>query len=169
MYTSAQKKAHIKELQSCLHVISYYNTKIPCIIPNGIYDAETQNAVKAFQQYYNLTDSGEVNTATWDKIMSVYQHFVNTAPQPLEVFPKKPDTVMHPGDHCFTVAMIQAVLFELSQTYTNLPCVHVTGDYDTETVQAVQLFQKICGLPVTGDVDCQTWNMLAQISCDLKQ
>lgn len=168
MYTNQQKKAHIKELQKYLHVISYYNREIPGIIPNGVYDKPTENAVKAFQRAYGLTDTGEVNTATWDKIVSVYQKFMSAVPEMLEVFPQKPDTVMHRGDHCYTVAIIQAILFELSEHYSNLPCVHVTGDYDTETVQAVQLFQKISGLPVTGEVDCQTWNMLAQMGCDLR-
>ena len=167
-YTQAQKKAHILELQKYLNAVSYYHPEIPCVIPTGIYDQKTQDAVKAFQKFSNLTETGETNQATWDKIVSVYLSDIKCAPQPLEAFPKKKNSVIHMGEHCFTAAIVQAVLLELSHQYSNLPAVQVTGDYDAETVRAVQLFQNMCALPVTGEVDCATWNMLAQAGCDLR-
>ena len=167
-YTQAQKKAHILELQRYLNAVSYYHPEIPCVIPTGIYDEKTQEAVRAFQKFSGLTETGETNQATWDKIVSVYLSDVKRTPQSLDAFPKKKNTVLRIGEHCFTVAVIQAVLMELSHKYSNLPDVHVTGDYDAETVRAVQLFQSMCALPVTGEVDCATWNMLAQAGCDLR-
>lgn len=167
-YTQMQKKSHIQELQKYLNVISYYHQDIPSIIPTGVYDEKTQKAVRIFQKQYSLTETGETNQATWEKIVAVYQKLIENSPQPLEAFPKKKNAVMQKGQHCFTVAVIQAILFELSKKYDNLPCVHVTGDYDDETIKAVQLFQNLCALPVTGNVDCATWNILAQSGCDLR-
>ncbi len=167
-YSQAQKKAHIQELQKYLNAISYYHPEIPCVLPTGIYDQKTTEAVQAFQKLYHLTQTGETNQATWEKIVSVYQQDLKSAPQPLAAFPVKKNAVMHMGEHNFTTAVIQAILMELSKKYSNLPSVTVTGDYDTETVKSVQLFQNMCALPVTGEVDCNTWNMLAQAGCDLR-
>ena len=166
-YTQEQKKLHIQELQRYLYVISCYDTRINPMIPNGVYDSKTIQAVKSFQKIYGLTETGEVNETTWKKIVAVYRSFVDTAPKPLNAFKDK-TTVMRSGDSCFTVAVIQAILFSLSKQYNNIPNIQVTGEYNTETEQAVQLFQKMCALSVTGAVDCETWNMLAQIGCDLK-
>lgn len=167
-YTEKQKKSHIQELQKYLYVISCYDTRISPMIPNGVYDSKTIQAVKKFQEIYNLTVNGEVNETTWHKIVSVYRSFLDNVPKPLHAFPKDKHTVMRSGDNCFTVIIIQAILFALSEQYNNIPSVPITGEYNIETVQAVQLFQKMCALSVTGEVDCKTWNMLAQIGCDLK-
>lgn len=167
-YTEEQKKSHIRELQKYLYVISCYDTRIHPMVPNGIYDSKTIEAVKRFQAIYGLTENGEVNETTWNKIVAVYRDFIDDAPKPLNAFPKDKNTVMRSGDNCFTVTVIQAILFALSKQYNNIPSIHVTGDYDIETVQAVQLFQNMCALSVTGAVDCKTWNVLAQIGCDLK-
>lgn len=167
-YTQAQKKAHIIELQKYLNAISCYHSEIPLIIPTGIYDAKTQEAVKAFQKFSHLTVTGETNQATWDKIVEVYLADIDTAPQPLQAFPSKKTAVICMGQDCFTVSIIQAILFKLSQKYSNIPCVQVTGEYNTDTAKAVQLFQNMCLLPVTGSVDCSTWNMLSQMGCDLR-
>ena len=167
-YTSAQKKAHIQELQKYLNAIACYHPEIPSVLPTGVYDDKTREAVRAFQKFSHLTENGETNQATWEKIVSVYREDMETAPQPLEAFPKKKSTVLKMGEHCFTVAVIQTILMELSRKYSNLPDISVTGDYDADTVRAIQLFQNMCALPVTGEVDCKTWNMLAQCGCDLR-
>ncbi|MBR1527985.1 MAG: peptidoglycan-binding protein [Oscillospiraceae bacterium] len=167
-YTQEQKKAHILELQKYLNAVSYYHPEIPCVLPTGIYDEKTETAVRVFQKRYRLTETGETNQATWDKIVSVYLSDQKSKPQPLEAFPVRKNTILRMGDACFTVAVIQTVLMELSKKYSNLPCISVTGNYDADTVRAVQLFQNMCALPVTGETDCHTWNMLAQAGCDLR-
>jgi peptidoglycan hydrolase-like protein with peptidoglycan-binding domain len=149
------------ELQGYLHGISYYNPNIPRIIPDGIYGPETVAAVKDFQLSYGLTETGEVNTATWNKIVLVYKAFVDTPAQPLTVFPKEGGQVISAGNAGFSVLVIQSILHSLAEKYHNLPPVAVTGSYELETLQAVQIFQKMSVLPVTGNVDRKTWNMLA--------
>lgn len=167
-YTEAQKKNHIRELQGYLCAISYYHPEIPCIMPNSIYNQATENAVRKFQRLYGLTETGETNQATWNQIVSVYREDMHRMPLPLEAFPKKDGIILRPGESCFTVVIMQAILLEMAKHYGNFPSVAVTGEYDTQTMQAVQLFQKTCNLPVTGNVDCKTWNMLAQMGCELR-
>ncbi len=167
MYTSEQEKAHIRELQKMLYGISLYHTAIPRIIPNGIYGAESEQAVRDFQQEFGMHVTGEANQATWDKIVAVYQQLIGTPPQPLHAFPQKPGTVIMAGEHGFPVLIIQAILFALSEHYANiLPC-PMTGEFDNDTLRSLQLFQKLCIYPVTGCVDCSTWNMLSQAGSDL--
>ena len=162
MYSPEQEKSHIYELQQMLYGISLQNPAIPGVIPDGIYGEETAAAVRAFQQYYGLRVTGEANGATWEKIAEVYRLLSAMPPEPLEAFPQKPDTVLQEGAHCFTVLIAQAILLALSEQFENIPPCAVTGDLDADTVRALQPFQKLCSLPVTGKLDCATWNMLAQ-------
>lgn len=166
-YTTTQRRSHIRELQGMLYGISYYNPAIPRVVPDGIYGASTAAAVRDFQQYYGLVPNGEAGRATWEKIAEVYQELTGAAPLPLEAFPENGRAVILPGERGFTVLVIQSILHSLSQVYGNVPDCALTGVFDEETLRAVQPFQKLCGLPVTGGVDCQTWNMLAAAAGEL--
>lgn len=166
-YTDQQKRSHIRELQTMLYAISCENPAIPRITPDGIYGESTANAVRAFQQYYGLRVTGEVNSATWRKVAEVYQTLEKTTPAALEAFPAVRQSVILPGTHNFTVLIIQAILHALSEQYDDIPDCPLSGTFDSETIRAVQPFQKLCGLPVTGNVDCQTWNMLVQAGDEL--
>ena len=160
-YTQEQEKAHIHELQTMLYGISFYNPAIPRVVPDGIYGRTTADAVRAFQQFYGLRVTGEVNSATWEKIAEISREFVETQPEPLEAFPQK-NTVISIGDKSFTVYVIQTILHALSEAYGDLPDCSITGVFDPDTRRSLELFQKMSGLPVTGAVDCKTWNMLAR-------
>ena len=53
-------------IQTELNVISNNYPAIPKIYPaNGIFDEKTENAVKKFQQIFNLTPDGIVGRNTW--------------------------------------------------------------------------------------------------------
>ena len=64
MFSDEQLRQHIRELQQFLFGISHYNVRIPVIIPDGIYGAETAGAIKIFQQEYGLMPTGEVDRNT---------------------------------------------------------------------------------------------------------
>ena len=55
-YTPKQKKKHVREIQCYLQGISYYNDKIPLIIPDGYFGKETSTAVRAFQREYKIPE-----------------------------------------------------------------------------------------------------------------
>lgn len=167
VYTTAQEKSHIQELQKMLYGISLYNAAIPHITPDGVFGNESEAAVRDFQQYYGLKVTGEANQVTWDKVAAVYLQLVNTPPQPLHAFPKEPGSVILAGEQGFPVLIIQAILFALSEKYANIiPC-PMTGEFDADTLRSLQMFQKLCVMSVTGCVDCLTWNMLSQAGSDL--
>ncbi len=163
-FSESQKKEHISELQRYLHDISYYDPRIPRIIPDSIYGTETADAVRAFQRQYGLSDNGETNPATWEMIVEVYRRFVDTLAASLDVFPRDVGRIIDTGDEGLPVLVIQSILLTLSQKFRNIPPVRITGEYDAETAQAVRAFQEITGLPQTGFVNRVTWNMLAAVT-----
>lgn len=65
------------------------------------------------------------------------------------------------------VSSVQYMLRQLSRTYQFLPVLVVDGVYGERTLEAVMLFQREAGLPVTGTVDRATWEAIR--NCWLEQ
>lgn len=158
-YSEDQKKEHIRELQGYLYGISLFDKKIPQILPNGVYDSETEKAVEVFQREYGLHVTGETNPETWNKIVSVYRAYLEDDPAPYQAFPSRTYRA-ELGDSGELIYIIQAMLWKTAAWYDNMPKVSVCGEYDEDTEKAVRSFQKCCGLNESGCVDCVTWNML---------
>ncbi len=68
-----QNSTFVYILEQYLNFISTLNPSIPRIIPNNIYDSQTEAAVIAFQNYYGLPPTGRVNEETWNKVVEVYR------------------------------------------------------------------------------------------------
>lgn len=162
-YTNAQKRQHIRELQTYLHAISYFNSKIPRVIPDGFYGKETALAVRAFQREYGLAETGNTDFATWNKIVSIYQEYQHSEPIAYNIFPSS-SYVLREGDKGLLVYILQAMLNNIGAYYDNMPAIEVGGTYNAATSDAVKRFQKKTGLPQNGSVDSGTWNMLVRAS-----
>lgn len=162
-YTNAQKKQHIRELQTYLYGISFFDGRIPRIIPDGIYGRETAVAVRALQREYGIAETGNTDSATWDKIVSVYQAYQHSNPIAYNIFPSS-GYVVRQGDKGLVVYILQAMLNDLGIKYDNMPAIAVSGKYNAPTAEAVKLFQMKTGLPQSGSVDSGTWNMLVRAS-----
>ena len=158
-YSNAQRKQHIYELQTYLHAIALMNSRIPLIIPDGIYGNETIIAVKAFQRDYGLPDTGNTDSSTWNKIVSVYKEMQKSSPLPYAVFPSS-KYVAAKGDSGQLVYILQAMLSDIGKSYDNAPSIDICGKYNDTTAEAVRRFQRWSGLPQNGKVDSGTWNML---------
>lgn len=65
------------------------------------------------------------------------------------------------------VKSLQYMLGQLSKVYKFLPQLAADGVYGERTLEAVMLFQKEAGLPVTGTVDQATWDAIR--NCWLEQ
>ena len=65
------------------------------------------------------------------------------------------------------VSSLQCMLRQLSRAYTFLPELAVDGVFGERTLEAVMLFQREMGLPVTGTVDQATWDAIR--NCWLEQ
>ena len=56
---------------------------------------------------------------------------------------------------------VQAILTVLSENYDSIARPEFTGILDNATSDALSTFQQITGLPMTGNLDKQTWKHLA--------
>ena len=59
--------------------------------------------------------------------------------------------------------VVQEYLNRISQNYPLIKKVAVDGIYGQSTAEAVKTFQKIFGLPATGNVDYATWYKISAI------
>ncbi|MDE5620646.1 MAG: peptidoglycan-binding protein [Ruminococcus sp.] len=161
-YTNAQKKQHIMELQTYLNAISFVNGHIPSLVPDGIYGKETIFAVRMFQREYGLSETGNTDPVTWNKVVSVYRSYIHTEPVAYNVFPSA-SYVAHLGEQGQIIYILQAMLNDVGNNYDNAPKVDVCGHYNMETSNAVRFLQRKIGLPQSGNIDSTAWNML--VSC----
>lgn len=79
--------AKVEQLQYMLQVLSEYISQIPRIIADGIYGANTENAVSSAQRWLGLPETGSVDSRTWNEIYKQYRGIVNTSFRNAEVFP----------------------------------------------------------------------------------
>ena len=61
------------------------------------------------------------------------------------------------------VRQIQEELARISRSYPAIPTVTPDGIYGEQTKRAVEAFQSVFGLPVTGIVDYRTWYQISAI------
>lgn len=156
-YTEKQKRQHTIELQKYLNTVS----DLPPISPDGIYGEDTIAAVSEFQRTHDLSETGSTDPETWDAIVKEYREMTENMPSPYNVFPSK-EHICRLGAEGVLVCVIQTLLLELGLRYDNIRRLEVSGKFTVETSMAVEEFQNIVRLPITGEVDVKTWNMLVK-------
>ncbi|MBQ5591172.1 MAG: peptidoglycan-binding protein [Clostridia bacterium] len=67
----------IEVLQYYLGVVGSYYDEIPIIEQTGVFDAQTKNAIIAFQKAFSLTPDGIVGEQTWQEL---YRAFLGVEP-----------------------------------------------------------------------------------------
>ena len=61
-------------LQTYLQTVSEVYPEIPTVEVTGIYDAQTQEAVLAFQRFFGLPENTVVSARTWDAIGDIWEN-----------------------------------------------------------------------------------------------
>jgi len=158
----------VRVIQYYLSVVAAYYDTVPQVEINGVFDQQTDAAVRAFQQQFGLGVDGIVGRQTWQKLEDVYES-IRTSTDLIDggvvLFPGR---VLQSGFQGEDVATIQEYLAYIAATYPAIPAPAVTGVYGMETVQAVEAFQQEFGLPVTGTVGVLTWDAIATLYSDLR-
>jgi peptidoglycan hydrolase-like protein with peptidoglycan-binding domain len=162
--SAGERKNDIQEIQTYLRIISFENPDIPTIMPTGIYDSQTRNAVTKFQESAGLPVTGEIDKATWDEIVAEYKQVEAylSAVGSISPFPSR-QLQLKPGDRNTTIFMLQSLIATLAMHYINIPRITVDGYFGPDTEIAVKVLQKIVGLPETGIVDDKTWDCMAKV------
>ncbi len=85
IYSLGHESPVVYLIQEMLSYISLIIPSIPPIEPSGVYDKETEEAVRAFQTEEGINPTGAVDEETWYKIEDVYrrQRFGNISPNKL--------------------------------------------------------------------------------------
>ncbi len=156
----------VKTIQVQLNRISRNYPAIPKIAQtDGIFGADTREAVQKFQEIFDLQPTGIVNEATWYKIAYIYTSVKRLAELSseglsFEETEKQFANEQKIGSQGFPVREIQYYLAVVGAYYDAVLPVEITGYFGEETEKSVKSFQQVFGLPQTGVVDRQTWNDL---------
>ena len=153
----------IRSLQTMLQVIAENDSRYKALIPDGIYGPETMAAVSAFQRTHMLPVTGIVDLATWEAIVPVYDESLvaRDGAVPIEVV-WNPGVVLRRGDAHPNLYLAQGMLAVLAQVYHSVSKPSLTGVLDEVTADSLASFQMLQGLPMTGNLDRQTWGNLAR-------
>lgn len=158
------EKDPIFEVQTYLRYLGKNGYQLPLIIPDGIYGENTRSAVGVFQSLVGLPVTGSVDYVTWQALLAAYEEArgINARSVPIYPFDEVlEEELIGEGDAMPLVYIIQIILRTIGVAYENLENQTLTGVYDSETVRNVRDFQRVNGLPVTGQVNKETWNRLA--------
>ena len=89
--------------------------------------------------------------------------YINTAQEISGIPSSWPGYTLEQGASGEKVLQMQEQLRVISEAYPAIPKVEADGIYGPATAQAVEKFQSVFGLPVTGTVDYSTWYKLSEI------
>ena len=159
----------VSALQYYLSYLSgFYNT-IPPVAVDGIFGADTANAVRAAQREFGLAGDGVVGADTWRAIYNAYIGIVSTIPLQYT----EGNTVPFPGVFLRigveddSVRLLQEYLNFISRYIPEIPSVNPTGYFGTRTQEAVVAFQNYYGVTPSGIVGPVVWGGITDLYSDL--
>ena len=150
------------------YLSAYYDT-IPSLSIDGVYGDATRNAVLAVQRTFGLPEDGILGEQTWNAIANAYYGIIIRIPVTFtegNIVPYQ-GIVLRQGAEAETVRILQEYLNYISNYIPEIPSVSPTGYFGPQTQQAVEAFQRLYGLPVTGYVEAVTWDSIADLYSDL--
>lgn len=135
--------------------------KIPTV--DGIFGAQTEAAVRKFQEIFNLTVDGIVGRATWYALVRYYIAVTRMAElrsQGQRFYANSWATTnpIQQGDRGVKVEHLQYMLSVLAAYIPEIPDVAIDGVFGPATYNAVIAAQRRFGLPQTGIVNAATWD-----------
>lgn len=151
----------VKSLQRYLNRISRNYPAIPKIPEiDGIFGVATENAVKKFQEIFGLEETGVVNLSTWNKITYIYTSVKRIAELDSEGVRFDEITpefeTLRFGMQNNEVSIMQYYLAVIGAYYQAVSPVEITGYFGEMTENSVKSFQRVFGLPQTGEIDRRT-------------
>lgn len=131
----------------------------------GIYDQETENAVKKFQEIFGLPITGNVDKGTWYKIKYVYTSVKKLSDLYSEGISKEEATFLYTdelnyGDTGIEVEYIHYFLDAIAFLDKDIPRLQTNSIYNNNTITMVKAFQEKYKLPVTGVFTYSDWTVL---------
>ncbi|MEG2832991.1 MAG: peptidoglycan-binding protein [Ruthenibacterium sp.] len=155
---------NVMQIQFWLAQIAAFTSGITAPAQDGIFGIGTENAVKAFQQKYNLAVDGVVGRDTWNEIYKRFTNLENDiAPPDVNNVGQYPGTPLRRGSTGNSVKLMQFYLRIIAQNNTAIPVITADGSFGAATENAVRTFQSFYGLTVDGIVGRVTWNKIYEV------
>ena len=134
----------------------------------GYFGAETEAAVRRFQQIFRLEVDGIVGKNTWYRLVRLYTATnrlaeLDSLGERDPVLSFQPEGDFRRGDRGAGVSALQFMLSVLAQFYDVIPAVEIDGIFGAQTENAVRAFQTAAGLAATGVADEGTWDVLYRV------
>ena len=159
----------VELIQRKLNRISANFPGIPRISPaDGFYGSTTTDAVRKFQEVFDLDVDGLVGRATWNQIQAIYNavkklYSVNSEGLRLSDVNTRYTSTLQEGDGGDGVLSIQYYLSYIALFVPTVVAATLDGSFGPGTTNAVKSFQKTYGLPETGVVDRETWDKMEEV------
>lgn len=159
----------VEILQDELNRIARNYPAIPKIPdPRGVFGTATEEAVKSFQEIFDLPVTGVVDKATWYRIKRYYVGVKSLSELisegvSLQEADLKYESLLKIGSFGDPVRLIQYYLSVIAYFNDSLDIIPISGSYDEKTAEAVRKFQELFGLLSDGIVGRNTWNKLQEV------
>jgi len=156
----------VELFQIRLNRISANFPGIPKIYPaDGFFGKSTTDAVKKFQEVFNLEPDGVIGKGTRNSINSIYNSVkklssINSEGLKLFELDTKYEAELKIGDSSTNVFVLQYYLAYISLFYPTVSSPSTDGDFGPLTAASVESYQQAFGLPVTGVVNEATWDSI---------
>ncbi len=156
---------YIRGVQFRLREIGRRDKSLPEIFIDGIYGAETRNAVRQLQRNNGLAATGELDLPTFELINELFDDILRR--ERVDGYRPKFDSyeggVMRAGDVFDDVYLLQLLLRELSLKDDRF-FVDIDGIFNPQTEIAVKLLQRTLRYEENGRVDIPLWNALVRLT-----
>ena len=133
--------------------------------PSTVFDVPMEEAVKSFQQIFNLTPDGVVGKATWYKIKQIYNGVKGLSELSgegltISEVQRQYTEALRLGTAAWRCGRCGFSWLFLGYFLPELPPIRLSDVFDQEMLDAVYAFQSYAGLPTDGVVGRDTWNAL---------
>ena len=132
---------------------------------DGIYGPKTEASVRKFQEIFGLKVDGIVGRITWYELVRLYtaiyrlSELRSQGQQFYAISWAYPNSIQQ-GDRGQSVRQLQYMLSVISEFIPQFPMVEIDGIFGPSTKNAVLAAQRYFGIPQTGAVDEDTWDLL---------
>lgn len=153
----------VRNLQRYLRQLSYHDPTITPPPIDGIFERDTERALRDFQRSQGFPETGSADRATWERLYERYRASLteHTPARAVYFFPSRENfALFEQPAAAFPIAVLQYMLRELGALYPEMEGVTPNGIYDDATRRAVRVFQEKNRLPADGKVNLPTWNAI---------
>lgn len=151
----------VRRLQELLSALNASYPQIPVLAADGIFGEQTQSAVIAFQQLFNLSPDGIVGEITWNTLLKENILIMNSQiPAQTDVYP---GTALRLGSVGPNVLKMKNYLNIIEPYYSTLNRNSAGSYFDRQMDSNVRAFQSLFSLSVDGVIGEATWNKIVEI------